>query len=49
MTLFGAEFLWCRQRGWCDDYQRLVNRQSRAITVILQSAPAGVVVREAGL
>lgn len=38
-----------RQKRWCEGYQRLVNRQGRTITVMLQCVPVEVVVQEAGL
>lgn len=45
---YGANIWWQGQRGWCEEYQRLVNRQGRAIRDMFPSAPEGVVIREAG-
>lgn len=49
MALYGAELWWCRQKRWCENYQKLINIEGRAVTVLLQSATSGVVVQEAGL
>lgn len=38
VALHSAELWWYRQKGWCENYQRLVNRHRRAITGMLWSA-----------
>lgn len=49
MAIYGSELWWQKQKGWCDNYQRLLIRQGRTITGIFWSALAGIVVREAEL
>lgn len=46
---YGAEICWNGQKGWCEEYQRFINGQGRAITGIKRCAPVAVVIHEAGL
>lgn len=46
---YGAEKWWNRQKGWCEEYQKLINRQSRAVTEMFKFTPIGIVTHEAGL
>lgn len=46
VVLYGAEICWNCQKGWCEEYQKLLNRQCRAITGMIRSAPVVVVTRE---
>lgn len=49
VALYGAETSWHGQKGWCDEFQRLVNGQRRVVTGIFQTPPKVVVVRETWL
>lgn len=44
MTLYGEMMWWCEQKGWCEDFQTLVNRQRKTITGIHLSTSTSVVV-----
>lgn len=49
MVLYGAEILWNGQKDWCKEYQKIINKQGRTVTEILQSASTGIVTRETRL
>lgn len=49
VALYGAELWWRNQKTWEQEYQKLVNRQSRTVTGMFRDAPTGVLVKEAGL
>lgn len=46
--LYGTEIWWNKQKGWCENYQKLINSQGRVITDVFRSAPTGIVIRKAG-
>lgn len=48
VKLYAAERQRCRQKQWCEDYQRVVNRLGMVVTEMLRSALAEMVVREIG-
>lgn len=49
VVLYGAELWWKGQKQAEEDLQKLINRQSRAITGALPSSPIDLLVREAAI
>lgn len=46
---YRAELWWRGQKGWYEDYQKLVHRERKTITGKLTSTPTGEAVQEARL
>lgn len=49
LTLYREEIWWNGQKGWYNEYQKLVNRKGLAITGMFHSAPRVAAEREARL
>lgn len=49
MALYGTEIWWNGQNDWCEEYQKFINRQGRAVTGMFRLAPTGIVTWEAEL
>lgn len=39
VAIYIPELWWQRENWWCEDYEKLINRQERVITGILRCAP----------
>lgn len=49
ITLYSADVWWNGQKGWCEEYQRHINRYGMTVTRMVRSASKGVVISEASL
>lgn len=47
MALYGVKLWWCKQKGWCEGYEKLVNRQRRVVKGMLRFVSMGVAVHKA--
>lgn len=46
---YGAEIWWNDQKDCCEEYQKLINRHDTVVRRIFQTAPTGIVTRQARL